>query len=66
MEIITSSFQLACATCLVDPTHQVAQAANGAILLMLFILFPLLGGFLAFIRYLRNCERRALAMEQED
>ena len=63
MEIIASSAQLACATCLVDPTHQVAQAANGAILLMLFILMPLLGGFLAFIRYLRKCEQRALEQE---
>ena len=66
MELITSSTQLACATCFVDPSHQVAQAANGAIILMLFVLLPLLGGFLAFIRYLRNCEKRALAIEQQD
>ena len=64
MEIITSSIELACATCLIDPSHQVAQAANGAILLMLFVPFPLLGGFLAFIRYLRKCEKRALALEE--
>lgn len=50
----------ACAVCFGKTDSQLTQAANGAILFMLAVLVPVLGGFLAFIVYLARRQSRLL------
>ena len=51
-------FLLACPVCIGAPGHQTTEAMGWAVLFMLGVLLPVLGGFVGFMIYLvRRAER---------
>ncbi|HUF61314.1 MAG TPA: hypothetical protein VMN36_04510 [Verrucomicrobiales bacterium] len=53
------NFLLACPVCFGAPGHQTTEALGWAVLFMLGILIPVLGGFLSFMIYLIRRARRS-------